>query len=390
MNYSSIISNYSSIISKFFPNDDKKNHFKALDGLRGLAVLFVLLSHAGIAEMKIPYFLDFKNIGKYGVYLFFVLSAYLLDKQITYILINKKDNAKYWGRYFLRRFLRIYPLFTIMLLFNYALHVLKLGKYAIQISSMKEFMQHILLQKGNDVFWSIPVEFKYYFLSPLILILFNYAFKWDLKRIFYFLSLIVTCSIIYTYNKFGFKKFDPEWYELWTLFYLPIFSCGTLLAVWELLWENKNTNLTKESEFVVKIFGYLFALLILLSFPFCINSILSILGYEKMKQGFTHRWMFYLPYGIAWSTILFCTKHRIGYFASIFEWLPLRFLGTISFSLYLIHIPILKFVAFDLNLPSPVKLMTFLLISILSATITYLLVEYPISKINWFDNKPLS
>lgn len=58
--------------------------YKSLNGLRGVAVLFVLFSHA--ANKGLIFFEGFSiagsGSGKVGVYLFFVLSAFLLTDQI--------------------------------------------------------------------------------------------------------------------------------------------------------------------------------------------------------------------------------------------------------------------------------------------------------------------
>lgn len=50
----------------------------ALDGARGIAVLLVLFDHASDANMQIFTGADVNRAGKYGVYLFFVLSAFLV------------------------------------------------------------------------------------------------------------------------------------------------------------------------------------------------------------------------------------------------------------------------------------------------------------------------
>ena len=90
----------------FFPHDNKLNHVKSLDGLRGVAVLMVLLSHSSNQELYL-FGMDFKGIGSFGVYLFFILSSYLLDRQIAQNLLKHKTNKGYWMNYALRRFLRI-------------------------------------------------------------------------------------------------------------------------------------------------------------------------------------------------------------------------------------------------------------------------------------------
>ena len=103
----------------FFPHDHRELHVKSLDGLRGIAVLFVVLSHSSIEGFFSWSPLDFKGIGKTGVYLFFILSAFLLDRQIIFKLRKGQADNLYWLNYVIRRFLRIYPLFAVALIVDW-------------------------------------------------------------------------------------------------------------------------------------------------------------------------------------------------------------------------------------------------------------------------------
>ena len=95
--------------------------FLELDGLRGIAILLVMLFHFTIAEPIT--FLDVVvlKVARYGwsgVDLFFVLSGFL----ITGILINAKGHAHFFRNFYIRRALRILPLyyaFVLALLFLY-------------------------------------------------------------------------------------------------------------------------------------------------------------------------------------------------------------------------------------------------------------------------------
>jgi peptidoglycan/LPS O-acetylase OafA/YrhL len=98
----------------------------ALDGLRAIAVIGVLISHYKLSE-SLNYFVDILPWGHIGVRLFFVLSGYL----ITSILINCRDLAETNGlspllllrQFYCRRFLRIFPLFYAVILIAYLLDV---------------------------------------------------------------------------------------------------------------------------------------------------------------------------------------------------------------------------------------------------------------------------
>lgn len=357
----------SSISQKFFPHDSKKDHFKALDGLRGLAVLFVLLSHSSNRNMFFHEYLNFQKIGLIGVYLFFVLSAYLLDRQIAIALMSGNSKRKYWMNYFLRRFLRIYPLFVLSILVHFLVTVIG---FETDISTIKEIILHVLLIDGQSVFWSIPVEFKYYFISPLFMVFCHYVLKWDFKMtILFFVSLIIG-SIALQY-KFNF-------YTISTLRYLPIFLIGTIMSVVELLRRQKggvvNFNL-------ISALGISSLVIICMTFPYYFNQVFDV------KVNFQH-WKFYCPYAILWGSILYASKYGSRFLKVLFELKFLRFLGVISYSAYLFHMPILEILSSDkIAIDQNFRIYLFFILTLSLSSLTYLLIEQPLSKIKLYGKR---
>jgi peptidoglycan/LPS O-acetylase OafA/YrhL len=136
----------------------------ALDGIRGVAVLLVLLSH--LSGMPLIPVANFGGVGKAGVYLFFVLSAFLL----TLGFLRKGVENLAWRElafYALRRFLRIYPVFVIALTLA-CVHLEGFSHGRMPWFDVSKFWANLTLQRGDGVFWTIGVEFKYYLVIPLV------------------------------------------------------------------------------------------------------------------------------------------------------------------------------------------------------------------------------
>ncbi len=154
----------------------------ALDGLRGIAIILVMLHHftyyrptAGI-DAQIAGVLFF---GWAGVDLFFVLSGFL----ITGILLDTRDSKRYFTTFYARRTLRIFPLYYLVLFFalivlpNFpALHTVLAGPielppqlpywlYLTNISIAERGWVHGWL----DVAWSLAIEEHFYLVWPLVI-----------------------------------------------------------------------------------------------------------------------------------------------------------------------------------------------------------------------------
>lgn len=87
-----------------------------LDGLRGVAILMVLIYHAATHISTAPgswqaYLMATTRLWWTGVDLFFVISGFL----ITHILINHREAKNYYQVFYLRRVLRIFPLYYLLL-----------------------------------------------------------------------------------------------------------------------------------------------------------------------------------------------------------------------------------------------------------------------------------
>src|SRR5262249_31198346 len=108
-----------------------RGHVPALDGVRGLAILLVIIHNAGgpvgPSEGVVMKLFDVvTNVGWVGVQLFFVLSGFL----ITGILLDTRGKARAWSAFYMRRVLRIFPLYYAALIVAFVGAKLVLGRPA--------------------------------------------------------------------------------------------------------------------------------------------------------------------------------------------------------------------------------------------------------------------
>lgn len=349
-----------------FSKDSSKNHFIALDGLRGIAVLYVLLSHLSNAGINFIGFLNFQQTGKYGVYLFFVLSSYLLDKQIAHVLYNQKSNRLYWKNYFFRRFMRIYPLFALALLINYFLTVNHIDSIRITKS---DILPHLALQKGTSIFWSIPVEFKYYFVSPLIMLSFHHFLRWNFKRIMFAITFIALCSL-YAESQLHFS-------ETSLIRYLPIFLVGTTLATFEVLKKNSLEEIGRGHKKWIGIAGIIaFSIVLLTS-----RRYLEFIFGRSIEYSFFLSYKMYLGYAILWGIVLFSIRYGEGPLKKFLSIKLIRLFGILSFSAYLFHMPILLYIK-KVQIPildNQFQVVLFFVLTLGISFIIYISIERPIS-----------
>ena len=162
----------------------QRRRFPALDGLRGVAVLLVVLAHASQKRLLAE---NFKFSGELGVVVFFVLSGFL----ITHLLLEERTRTGQisLSKFYVRRALRIWPLYFAVL--GIYIFVLPLFldpdnfRSIYEADSLRDhyyllayplFLQNYLLS-GSDfhygglrVFWSLAVEEHFYLLWPLLLV----------------------------------------------------------------------------------------------------------------------------------------------------------------------------------------------------------------------------
>jgi peptidoglycan/LPS O-acetylase OafA/YrhL len=159
------------------------NHIKPLDGLRTIAIFLVLFWHYianGLSE-EIPIIKEFAWWTWSGVDLFFVLSGFLIGR----ILIYNKGSQNYFKAFYVRRVLRIFPAyylvlvaFIIFLNLGLSAHYPNLTDNPIPFYAYFFYIQNFWMSHYSDfgatwlnVTWSLSIEEQFYLLLPLCIFL---------------------------------------------------------------------------------------------------------------------------------------------------------------------------------------------------------------------------
>ena len=156
-----------------------------LDGLRGIAILLVLVTHFCVFTYR-PFidllFFKAAAAGWIGVDLFFVLSGYL----ITGILLDAKGAPGYFRTFYTRRVLRIFPLYYGVLIALFFVVPFLLSERPDLVRSLTNgqgwywiYMTNIFFAAGNwevknalhtGHLWSLAVEEQFYLLWPFVVL----------------------------------------------------------------------------------------------------------------------------------------------------------------------------------------------------------------------------
>lgn len=163
------------------PIPDWSRRIPALDGLRGIAILLVLMRHSiFIMKTTSKFLLPILAVGKLtwsGVDLFFILSGFLIGG----ILLDAKSSPRYFRTFYLRRAFRIYPLYYVVAVVFLARFVpfhLPSGalidhpRLPIPWAAYLTLTQNFWLfglPGAMEATWSLCIEEQFYLIIPLLI-----------------------------------------------------------------------------------------------------------------------------------------------------------------------------------------------------------------------------
>jgi peptidoglycan/LPS O-acetylase OafA/YrhL len=340
-------------------NTETKIYFPGLNGIRAIAAFIVVFFHINVTmwffgSKPIHYFEQRDEMSRHAVVLFFVLSGYL----ITYLLIQEKEK---FGRiairkFYVRRILRIWPLFYAAILL--ALGIATFHRFGHTLSYNLEtisryalFIPNFALMAGFMLptiapLWSVGIEEQFYALWPLCLKYF--------KNVIAFL-------LVFLFGYIGLKVVLLATGQVWSQFSINLnfFSYDTMaiggIAAW--LYAHKHRSLVIIYHPIVQIICWAFFIASIIFGPFEIHYIIN-------KE----------VYSIAFAVIILnVSTHPFSLIKlkhKVFD-----FLGRISYGIYVLHPFVIVLVSFPLKyiVPKiPGKPFQFLFIGSLTVPLTIL------------------
>jgi peptidoglycan/LPS O-acetylase OafA/YrhL len=330
-------------------------HLSFLDGVRGLAALYVVLHHVWLAIygrntpapvcsicLDAPWWTQWLRWGHLAVAIFIVVSGFSLA------LAPLRSNFQFpggFGDYIQRRAVRIVPPYWIALLLSCLVVILFTGQFTGTVIDARAVFAHLFLvnniidsAKPNGVFWSIAVEWQIYFLFPLLLL----ACRWLSIRAMLFgtLALVLLVYALGTHHEriAELLGLTPGSFAVLTKLlylrpqFLALFAFGVAAAYAHVV--------ASHSSFPWPTLGRLLTLATL--------TLLWLVPTTTFERNFF--WIDLLT-GLAAAAAMAGFAQRRSALSRLLSSPMPGWLGQSSYSLYLIHAPILEIIVFGIVAP---------------------------------------
>ena len=279
-------------------------HYPGLDGLRGIAVISVIFYHV----------FQFRP-GWMGVDLFFVLSGFLISS----ILLDTKNSPGYFRNFYVKRVLRIFPLYYLSLTLFFLPFLIRHGKsVAAETLPYFAYVQNISFTIKNqwpvdwlsplNHFWSLAIEEQFYLFFPLLI----YAIRDKLLPVVCTILILLTIACRLWFF-FGLKN-EVGCY-VFTFCRIDSLLIGTMAA----LYARRYTTIRME-YFVLILAAVIFIASVNMDFASPLYSTI----------GFTCNALFF-------AFILLFSLSPNNYLSRIFSSSVLRHFGKYSYGLYVFH-----------------------------------------------------
>ena len=331
------------------PEKNSRPHLGYLDSLRALAALYVVIFHTNVqidfykpqpAKLNAiqSKFVQLCSLGPYAVIFFIVLSGFCL---MMPVIRNQGHLRGGLYTFFKRRAERILPPYYLACLFSLAFIFTilsqKTGKpWDVVLGvTWPDILTHLLVVhnistaysvKINPVFWSIAVEWQIYFLFPVLL------FFW---RRFGLGPMIVGATALSCALSWALQQRAWMWPNALNVHFVGLFVLGMAASVASFSTSSRAYALARRVSWAIAL------------------PLATLLTGAVIFYAATHGWNRHVPLVLAtnllagaWSALLLVSVslRPQGALRRALDWKPLVFVGTFSYSLYLIHAPLLQLI----------------------------------------------
>ena len=325
---------------------------RKLNTLRGLAALIVFVTHFSDITNWLDGVLG-GGAGAYGVMLFFLLSGFLM----AYLYLDKGFDSANIIRYFLARAGRVLPLFMVIVVSSYFLSQTD-NNFLYNIPDLNHLFGHLLLVYGDSVLWSIPPEIQFYFIFVLF-----WAFAKNRTGYIYIAIVAVMISLFFTNFPRIYGDINGIPYNFFNVLRsLPLFFVGVLFGM--------HYRSLKIPSYLRKHWFILALCLIPLMYP----ELTPITSDASRKMWLSYEIL------LVMSAVFFCVVFLVPDNNILLANRLGDFIGKISYSLYLLHMPVIAQVN-KLALSIELKLILSLSLSVFLAYLSFRFFEKPVSNL---------
>jgi peptidoglycan/LPS O-acetylase OafA/YrhL len=305
---------------------------KPLTSLRFLFALMVFFSH--IDQFFKPEDTLFQNLnrkvfseGYIGVSFFFILSGFILALNYSRKLLNNQVSV---NEFWLARIARVFPVHFVTLLLSVPLvwqyfhenPTININKFLGNTALLHAFIPDTsYFFMFNSPSWSLSDEAFFYFVFPFIIFLAGYNSR--LLKVGWILLLLIPIAIY----------FYPDETQLHSLFYINPFYRIVDFILGIMLYQvyaTKKLGVLLDSRFKATVLEVIAVALLVVVYA----------KHDAIPQGYRYSCYYWLPMAL----VIFVFAYQNGYLSSIISNKVFVFLGEISFSFYMIHQLVIRYI----------------------------------------------
>ena len=354
------------------PDQNLPTHVPALDGVRGVAVMLVFISHfhwilskkTGYSQVTPWKFINRTfEAGFLGVDIFFVLSGFLITSLLLKDHANKQPGMV--GRFYKRRALRLLPALYALLIVDFFVAWLESARMDFQWRTTWRAL--LYLNNWNVVWnfrgsrkdlghlWSLGIEEQFYIVWPAVVLL-MLALKLHHQIIITVLSLAIAAIVVHRIN-----LWNDDIY--WLFIYI-------------------RTDTRVDSLLVGALFAYVYrhyrvpSQVLNWAATLCFAGLMYI-KYELdaspfiMKTGFT-------VIAVLAGIIILAASEGAWFANRVLISRPLTIIGKVSYGLYLWHLPVFLILGRHVTSgPKPLRILAGIIVASVVTVISWFFIEKP-------------